>query len=66
MAFMVLSVPLIRPRIVLQIRVDEHKTAMKNVKTVDSEIAEHVLGHKHQVDFKSVSVPASECRHLNS
>ena len=53
----------------LQIRVDEHKAALKNVKTVDSEIAEHVLVHKHQVDFKSVSVPASECnlnRHLNS
>ena len=50
----------------LQIRVDEHKAAVKNVKTVDSTIAEHVLGHKHHVDLQSVSVSASECRHLNS
>ena len=49
-----------------KIRVDEHRTAVKNVKTVDSTIAEYVCGHKHQVDLQSVSVPAHECRHLNS
>ena len=49
-----------------EIRVDEHKAAVKNVKTVDSTIAKHVLGHKHHVDLQSVSVPASECNHLES
>ena len=33
---------------------------MKNVKTEDSAIAEHVWVHKHQVDFQSLSVLARE------
>ena len=44
----------------LKTRIDEHKAAVKHVKSDVSAVAEHVWVDKHDVDFQSVSILAWE------
>ena len=44
----------------LKTRIDEHKAAVKHVKSEVSAVAEHVWVDKHDVDFQSVSILAWE------